>query len=114
MIFFDMKSILSETVESIKWVQVLICMLTLTTLHLAFHSESVQQHLPASLISTNGGEEYLALVLTVKDEGYYLKEWLQHHYYHMNVSHFYIIDVGCKCASLLFGDFILVELSNIK
>jgi hypothetical protein len=37
-------------------------------------------------------EEYLALCLFIKDESQYLPEWLDHHYHHMNVSHFYIMD----------------------
>jgi hypothetical protein len=37
-------------------------------------------------------EEYLALCLFIKDESSYLPEWLTHHYAHMNVSRFYIMD----------------------
>jgi hypothetical protein len=37
-------------------------------------------------------EEYLALCLFIKNEPQYLPEWLDHHYHHMNVSRFYIMD----------------------
>lgn len=37
-------------------------------------------------------QEYLALCVAIKDQHADMQEWLVHHYYHMNVSRFYIMD----------------------
>ena len=37
-------------------------------------------------------DEYLAFCVATKDQAVDLPEFLRHHYYHMNVSHFYIMD----------------------
>jgi hypothetical protein len=54
-------------------------------------------HLPwtdpaAHRLPAEPAEEYLAFCVAAKDQEKDLPEFLQHHYYHMNVSHFYIMD----------------------
>ena len=37
-------------------------------------------------------DEYVAICLAVRDEGPALQEWLMHHYYHLGIKRFYILD----------------------
>lgn len=41
-------------------------------------------------------DEYLAFCVAVRDQALDLPEFLQHHYFHMNVTRFYIMDDGSK------------------
>jgi hypothetical protein len=40
------------------------------------------------------GEEYIALCLAIKDQSLDLLEWLTHHYHHLGIRRFYIMDDG--------------------
>jgi hypothetical protein len=44
----------------------------------------------------NTTEEYVAICLGVKDQGRDLGEWLTHHYHHVGIKRFYIMDDGSE------------------
>jgi hypothetical protein len=50
-------------------------------------------------------EEYLAFCVAAKDQSLDLPEFLQHHYYHMNVSRFYIMDDRSEPPLSSFDDY---------
>lgn len=48
----------------------------------------------ASAATGNAKEEYLAICLSVKDQDRDLPEWFTHHYHHIGIRRFYIMDDG--------------------
>lgn len=64
---------------------------TLAAFHRDFHCPSTKNQIPGQAAAK---EEYFALCVFIRNEPQYLPEWLDHHYYHMNISHFYIMDDG--------------------
>lgn len=55
---------------------------------------------PTSIPSFDSGDkdEYLAICLTIKDQYADLAEWLTHHYHHLGIRRFYIMDDGTTPA----------------
>ena len=51
---------------------------------------------PQALQATNvgGSEEYVAICMAVKDQSLDLPEWFVHHYHHLGIRRFYIMDDG--------------------
>jgi hypothetical protein len=48
----------------------------------------------ASAATGNAKKEYVAICLAVKDQSRDLAEWLTHHYHHVGIKRFYIMDDG--------------------
>ncbi|EQL00842.1 hypothetical protein G6O67_005415 [Ophiocordyceps sinensis] len=72
--------------------------------------------LPSSAIarSTAPRDEYLAICLAVKDQGLDLPEWLQHHYHHMGVGKFYIMDDASQPPMSSFADTLGIPASAVE
>lgn len=47
-----------------------------------------------STLSDIPTNEHIAICISVANQSLELQEWLVHHYFHMNISHFYIMDDG--------------------
>ena len=60
----------------------------------------------ASPVSEAGGdEEYVAICAAVKDQSLDLREWFIHHYHHLGIRRFYIMDDGSNPPLSDFKDY---------
>lgn len=100
---------LTDILRSIRWRYIVLLLALLLIIHVAFDFDSYKSYDYTTIISNigpsklnaagpknpycnDGKEEYLAMVVQTRDQGLDLPEFMVHHYHHMNVSRFYILD----------------------
>ncbi|RDW59009.1 hypothetical protein BP5796_11933 [Coleophoma crateriformis] len=51
---------------------------------------------PLATITANFTDEYIAICIAIKDQRQDLKEWMIHHYHHLGIHRFYVMDDGSE------------------
>ena len=119
---------LAAPFQSVRWRTVILTLLALFLIHLAFfdttlhdafdthvapklsNTKQYEPFIPSSIPSWESGDtsETVAICLAVKDQYPDMAEWLVHHYAHLGIRRFYIMDDGSSppLATLDYSKFI--------
>lgn len=118
---------LAAPFQSVRWRTVILTLVALFLIHLAFFDTTIhnaydthvapklaakgyEPFIPSSIPSWESGDmnETVAICLAVKDQYPDMAEWLVHHYAHLGIRRFYIMDDGSSppLATLDYSKFI--------
>lgn len=118
---------LAAPFQSVRWRTVILTLVALFLIHLAFFDTTIhnaydthvapklqakgyEPFIPTSIPSWESGDlnETVAICLAVKDQYPDMAEWLVHHYAHLGIRRFYIMDDGSSppLATLDYSKFI--------